>query len=316
LRKPKSNKSTQHNAGATVKTDPHLDILHHRYMDEKCFNAALQRLAKDITPEVGAMFFQQLVERKAFGHAVKPVVDLCLFISLLRSDDVSRRSYDFRDTFVAHDVEFWNLHRAPIPNGGTNTPHKVIPLNVQAGERIASAGALQKDSYVNATDHPNPNLVHPETGRIHRHNTWTSVASNVSVSTKSSSESTSNDDNTSSSKPCSYDSVSEILGKSHLPQHVTGYNNGRQVIGSLRANERDAHTKVASALNSSLHDVGPAEKVARRRQQQRPHSAPRPLRLSLEVSNVSSPAKSRPSQTLGKWLIDQFEQTGAAVSDK
>lgn len=264
--------------------DPHLEILRSRYMDEHTFTGAILRLDKDTTQATASVLFSQLVERKAFGHALRAVVDLCLFLSLLSSQDVTRRSYDFSDSLVAHDVEFWNLNRAPNPNGGSNDP-VVIP----SSGVLSSAGALKRSQNLQTSLHPNPD---PRNGRSISVNPQDQNAYNSEVSQEM-------------LKSCSFDSVAGLLGKD-IPQHQTGYNNGRQVVGTIKQESTGSHTKVATALNSPLRDLSHSERLDQ--MQQRGTNAVTPQQQQPFAISSQQSCESRNSQTLGRWLQRQFDE--------
>ena len=226
--------------------DPHHHILKHRYMDEQLFVSSIQRMSPDVTVGVATELFSQLMERKSFGHQMRPVVDLCLFVSLFRSEDVGRRSFDFSDTLVAHDVEFWNQRRAPIPNGNTNEPTR--PASASAGGRLSSAGVLRGSTFLETTRNPSINR-HLRPGVPNESlaaglEAGAGTGDQLQVPTQQRRQSSA-----SSSSSCTDDNVSELLGVT-LPQHPSGHNQGRYIVGVIRMEGKNDQTKVSAALHS------------------------------------------------------------------
>lgn len=92
-------------------------ILKTRYVSEKTFLEMIRRLSNEMTPSQIASMFDLLAEDKSFGENKTRIVDLWLFLTLLKTaSDESRRSYDCKTSKLASDVEFWYKHN----NDGRN----------------------------------------------------------------------------------------------------------------------------------------------------------------------------------------------------
>lgn len=131
-------------------------ILKSRFATELEFGEMIQRLKNDTSPEQIDTLFQLLYETKEFGGNKSAVVDLWLFLSLLKAcSSEGRRSFDSKTSKVATDVEFWykqnnlKLHSRVydiLHNGGGTPEESVSNLsnNVSSPSR-SSMGTLRKE---------------------------------------------------------------------------------------------------------------------------------------------------------------------------
>jgi hypothetical protein len=95
----------------------HHIVLKSRYVDQKDFREIIKRLnAKASDLHIECMF-DVIGTHKEIGGKVNFVLDLWAFLDLLKhAAEDNRRSFDFKSSKIANDVEFWNQRSARAPN--------------------------------------------------------------------------------------------------------------------------------------------------------------------------------------------------------
>jgi hypothetical protein len=122
-------------------------ILKTRFVDETKFAEMVGRIHGSASAQQISSLFQILCESKVFGGERVVIVDLWLFLSLLRTaSEESRRSYDCKTTKLATDVEFWEK--------ANNTEQVPDIVKYSEGQRKTSKNKLyhEKHRYTKGSD--------------------------------------------------------------------------------------------------------------------------------------------------------------------
>ena len=82
--------------------------------------------------------------RETFGKTEK-VVDLLALMDVIKDYSQShRRSFDYGNSKIKHDIAFWNLSSSNVRTPTTDYP---LPSPQKDGERVSSKGALRHMKY-------------------------------------------------------------------------------------------------------------------------------------------------------------------------
>lgn len=107
-----------------------------RYVDLKGFTIIIQRLSTKVNADQISCMFQLIGERKIFGSQDVFMLDLWVFLALLKhAEEEDRRSFDFKHSRISNDVAFWsNQNKNENENPATNnhkrrSPKKARPVS-------------------------------------------------------------------------------------------------------------------------------------------------------------------------------------------
>ena len=92
----------------------------------------------------GVLFDYIKQNRETFGKIDK-VVDLLALLDVIKKYSEShRRSFDYGNSKIKHDIAFWNLSSSNLRTPSTDYP---IPSPQKEGDRVSSKGALRRKKY-------------------------------------------------------------------------------------------------------------------------------------------------------------------------
>lgn len=204
----------------------HHIVLKSRYVNQKDFSEIIKRLnsrASDLHIEY---MFDVIGTHKEIGGKEYFLLDLWAFLDLLKhAVEDNRRSFDFKTSKIANDVEFWNQKRAKTPN----QPNRVSK-SVEFAPAPAAPAAASTASDV-------PTLLG-----------GTSAATRASSRPRRQREST--EDASRPSSLSTRDTFAEVLGVPHRP-HTGEHKSGRCVKGAFARDVAVAFS-VPEALSSPV----------------------------------------------------------------
>jgi hypothetical protein len=132
-----------------------------RYTDLATFTAVIRRVYAKATESQISYLFNIIGETKKFEENEVFVVDLWVFLAVLKeANEESRRSFDFKTSRIANDVEFWNKHGAgqsasSQPNSANF--HRRLHLSSQSADRRrpqSAAGEVEEVAARRSARHP------------------------------------------------------------------------------------------------------------------------------------------------------------------
>lgn len=114
-----------------------------RFVTLTAFTDIIKRLSSQANEDQITCMFEVIGERKMFGEQEVFILDLWMFLALLQhAEEENRRSYDFKTSRIAQDVEFWNSqNKSDNVNRNTDNRRRRSP---QKG-RPSSASMADKD---------------------------------------------------------------------------------------------------------------------------------------------------------------------------